>query len=775
MRRIGFVTGVCVLALLAALRARADEPVPSLLNGFNLTSWTQKDGITAPLIWSLAQDDTGYLWIGTDGGLLRFDGVRFVRWEELASIPNPQASVRSLCAARDGALWFGLGEPGGIGVLRNGSVRMYGIADGLPPGVVMSLVTGREGTLWAGGLFGVFRLVADRWERSVEGLPPGLVNALFVDPDGSLLAATAEGVYARPSDGSMCARVGPFDEQARALARGADGRIWVTDPIVGFRLVRESRGAALDAQKGRGSRLLYDSRGNLWVGTGGQGLWRVQHDPSGAVRRFQRTSTMTGMSDDGVTDLIEDRDGNIWVATRDGLNRLTPHKMTPIMDLGIVNAVDVTPDGRVWVGTADALVAFEGGTISSRSPPIVIPNPPLAAMHADDRGSLWIASADELSRIVNGRREVVPLRGNTLRNLTDITSDGAGGLWLHDAELGLWNWRGGRLTPAAVPAPLQLVPLLASYTDREGRAWFAYQNGRVARVEPSGAVRVHGEGDGLTAGPYRSIHQDRAGAIWFGGNKGLSRFAHGEFHTLPPLMATALLPVTGIVDDHAGNLWLALESAGLLRLSGAELARAFAEPGYRPRSTGYDKVDGSAGTSRWFGHRAAVRATDGRLWFVAGRGVTVVDPDVLDHARKPAPAVRIEGAIVDGRRVAPAAVHALPPRSARLQIDYTVLDLTSPLKTRFRHRLDGFDADWIDAGTNHSASYTNLPPRAYTFRVMATGDDGSFGEPAAEWAFSIEPMFYQTWWFAAACVAAIALAIGIAWRLHVLTVRRRLS
>jgi signal transduction histidine kinase len=481
------------------------------------------------------------------------------------------------------------------------------------------------------------------------------------------------------------------------------------------------------------------------------------------------------MSDDGVTDLLEDRDGNIWVATRDGLNRLTPHKMTPIMDLGIVNAVDVTPEGRVWVGTADALVAFEGGTITSRSPPVVIPNPPLTAMHADDRGTLWIASADELSRIVRGRREVVPLRGNALRNLTDITSDGAGGLWLHDAELGLWNWRHGQLAPAAIPSSLQLVPLLASYTDRERRAWFAYQNGRVARIEPSGAVSVYGDSDGLTAGPYRSIHQDRAGAIWFGGNQGLSLFAHGEFRTLPPLMATALLPITGIVDDQSGNLWLALEGAGLLRLAGAELARALAEPGYRPRSTGYDKVDGSAGTSRWFGHRAAVRATDGRLWFVAGRGVTVVDPDVLDDATKPASPVRIEGAIVDGRRLSTASSRALPPRPARLQIDYTVLNLTSPLKTRYRHRLDGFDADWIDAGMNHSASYTHLPPRAYTFRVMATADDGSFSEPAAEWAFSIEPMFYQTWWFANALVGAIALAIGVAWRLHVLTVRRRFA
>jgi ligand-binding sensor domain-containing protein len=565
VRRIRFVTGVCVLALLCAVRARADEPLPTLLSGFNLTSWTQKDGITFPLLWSLAQDDTGYLWLGTEGGLLRFDGIRFVRWDELAAVPNPQASVRSLCVAGDGALWFGLGEPGGIGVLRNGMVRMYGVADGVPSGVVMSLVEGRDGSIWAGGLFGVFKLTAETWVRAGEGLPPGLVNALFVDTDGSMLAATAEGVYAQRHGDQTFARIGPSDEPARALARSGDGRVWVTDPIVGFRLVSERRGTAIGAHRGRGSSLLSDSRGNLWVGTGGQGLWRVRHDESGAVSRFQRTTTMTGMSDDGVTDLLEDRDGNIWVATRDGLNRLTPHKMTPIMDLGIVNAVDVTRDGRVWVGTVDSVVAFEGGAILSRSEPMALPNPPLAAMHADERGTLWVASANELSRIVNGRREVVPLRGAAFGDLTDITSDGAGGLWLHDAQLGLWNWNGGRVTPAALPPPLQRTPLLASYTDREGRAWFAYQNGRIVQIEPSGAVRVHGEDDGLTVGPYRSIHQDAAGVIWFGGNRGLSRFAHGEFRTLPPITSTAPLPISGIVDDHSGNLWLALRATARVR------------------------------------------------------------------------------------------------------------------------------------------------------------------------------------------------------------------
>ncbi len=484
---------------------------------------------------------------------------------------------------------------------------------------------------------------------------------------------------------------------------------------------------------------------------------------------------MTGLSDDGVTDLQEDREGNIWVATRDGLNRLTPHKMIPIMDLGTVSAVDATADGRVWVGTADSVVAFAQRSLTGRAPPIAIPNPPVAAMHADRHGTLWVATAATLLRIVNGRREVVPLKGAVLHDLTDITSDGSGGLWLHDGAAGLWRWRSGQLEPAPIPEALQPVPLLASYTDRDGGAWFAYQNGRVARIDQSGGVQVFGEEEGLSAGPYRSIHQDPAGAIWFGGNRGLSRFEHGTFRTLPAVANLPPLPITGIVDDRDGHLWLAMEGAGLVRLSGHEIARALADPSHRLRYSAYDKVDGSAGTSRWFGNRAAVRAGDGRLWFVAGRGVTVVDSDALEDEELPIAAVRIESAFVDGRRVAPGSVQVLPPRTARLQVDYTVLNLTSPLKTRFRHKLEGFDADWIDAGTVHSASYTNLPPREYVFQVMATGANGTFSEPSAEWRFRIEPMFYQTWWFVGFCLTAIAATIAVSWRVHVLRVRRQFA
>jgi signal transduction histidine kinase len=767
-----------VLLLAAALslgsnvRPASGAELRGVFTDYSLTTWGLAEGLSSSAIWAIAQTEEGYLWLGTDAGPVRFDGVRFVTWEALGLPPVPNAAVRALSSSRDGSVWFGFGAQGGVTRLHRGEVLHYGPNEGLAEGAVTMLFEHPDGTLWAGSQNGLYRLVANRWERFEEGVPATAVYAAYVDRGGGFLVGTAKGTFRRNPGQHRFEQVGTFSEAVEDISEDRFGTLWVSDQIVGFRELQDRGMSTRSTESARGGPLLHDRRGNLWVGTFGRGLWRVRLDPKKRTPTIEKTTALTGFS---VMSLFEDREGNLWAGTASGLNRLTPYKVTPITDLGLVRAVESTPDGSIWVGTFDALFQFHDGDVSLRAGPEAL-SAPLSAMHADEHGTLWVATERSLFRFKEGRLSAVPLPGGRpARGIRSISSDSQGGLWIHDRERGVSLWNGGQLEPLTLPPHLRGVGISVTYPDQNGRIWVAFANGWIGVVGQGGPGQFYGPRDGLDAGVYRAIYQDQTGVIWLGGVEGLTRFADGRFATLHAANGFPAGSVTAIVEDNAGSLWLAIQGTSIVQIRRTELESALANASHRPHYSVYDTSDGLAGTPRWFEHRSAVRAKDGRLWFVGGRGVTVIDPAALTKESDAPIRVRIESAYIDDRRVQTASQAKLPPRTTRLEIQYAVLNLASPLTTRFRHRLEGVDANWIDAGTRTEAFYTNLPPRKYQFQVIASNDDGTWTEPAAVWDFSIAPMFYQTTWFAAICVAAAIAAVAGIWRLHVRQVRQRFA
>ena len=756
---------VGALCLSAAMSASAAD-LGRLYAEYSLTSWSKKDGLPSSAVYAAAEDPDGYLWLATETGVVRFDGARFTPWESLDRPTLPRRPARALCVARDGALWIGYGEPGGVSRVKDGHLSDYGSADGLGAGLTNDLVQDRDGTLWVGNRSGLFSFDNHRWQAwpAERGLPDGAVLTVYVDHADAVWVGTATGLYRRAAGErrfeavEIVAGAPPISSGTtgvRDVVADAHGIVWMTDPRVGFRLVDRHGAPAKPADTGRGNRLLVDRRGNLWIGTMGQGLWRARLDSL----EVDRATALIGLSDDGVTSLLEDRDGNIWAGTLDGLNRLTPHRMTPITDLGLVNSVDSTPDG-IWVGSAGGLTRFPDGDPGRRAAPFRLAEDPITAIHADRRGTLWAATARQLFRIDGGRTTPVPLGDTPLHHILAVDSDGDDGLWLFDADRGLLRWRAGRVTPVALP--VRGARTTSTYTDHSGRLWLALDNGPVVLVEHD-AVRVLTAADGLDAGIYRPIYEDRHGAIWFGGTEGVTRYAGGRFATVRRSSRFPIEALTAIIEDASGLLWFGT-AVGLVRMAPAEFDRAVTDSAHQVRYSLYDKYDGTAGTPRWYGSRSAARDAAGRLWFVGGRGVTVVDPRIVGQTHPPAP-IRVERLAVNGRPL-PAGEAALPSGVERLEIDYTATDLTSPIRTRFRYRLDGVDADWVDADIRHQAIYTNLSPGRYRFRVVANNDEGTWAEPGAALAFTIRPMFYQTIWFALLCGATIVLAVWGAWAVH---------
>ena len=761
-----FLLAAATWLLSPGARAAA-ESVP--IADYVITMWNAKDGLPSDVVFSVTQDREGYLWLGTNGGLVRFDGVRFVTLEAVGGTPLPKSPVRTVYAGRDGSVWVGFSETGGISRLLEGTVRTYGEPDGFPRAQVTAIVEDRDGTIWAGTLRGLYKLAGVMWQPvgTSTGLPEVKVDSLYVDKAGNLLVGTAAGVYRQVRGTNTFDLVDALNDVGptfREFGEDAAGRLWMTDPQVGFRLLGERAPAYRAAERGRGNRLLFDRERNLWVATMGEGLWRIRHEGLGRREAIEKTRVS------GARTIFEDREGNIWAGAGDGLVCLRKPRVTPVTNLGPIEAVEATADGRVWAATADELLTF---THASRGARRVLAGKRIRAMRADRHGTLWVATDAGLLRLSDEERWYRPANGSSILNrISAIEPDGRGGLWIANREGGVLRWNPRQ------PKVFEPVPALANvrmsliYGDRQGRLWFAPALGGIGMLEHDGAERLFGPQDGLSSRNYLAMYEDSCGVMWIGGFDGLHRLVGNRF--VPFNQANRFRgAVVGIAEDGDSDVWLATAS-GIVCVTRSALDASLAKPGAAVGMSLFDLADGTAGMPISFGGPSVVRATDGRLWFLTGRGLTSLEPGLLEQPRAPA-RVKIEGVQVDEQSLAALPQAQLAARTTRIQIDFTALDSTTPLRTQFKYRLEGFDAEWIDAGSRRQALYTHLPPRDYRFHVVASTSDGSWSDASAVWNFSIRPHFRQTYWFATLCVLAAALGTWMVWQLHVRRIRRQFA
>ncbi len=769
--RLAFAIAALLIACSAVTQA---VDLHNVLVDYSVTSWRAADGAPAGTIWSLAQDREGYLWIGGDFGLLRFDGVRFVSWDALGHSPLPHGPIRWLCTSRDGSLWVGFDGSGGISRLHDDVVSHYGEPDGLPPSPVTSLLEDLSGTIWAATGSGLYHYSEHRWAawQAHDAVAGQRILAASVGPSGALFVVTDTGVF-RHTEGHEAFQLlerSNSSDLARSIAEDAFGRPYVTDRIVGFRQVGRPRPSESHVESGKGQRFLADRLGNLWVATFGQGLWRVRIDRA-REPTIERATDLIGLSSNVIYSLLEDRDGNIWAGTTDGLSRLTPHRLTQITNLGLVTGLEPTRDGNMWAATADGLMqlARRGGTWQKQ---IELRGLRPDAMAAEADGALWVAAGNTLLRFPRGSISPVVI-SDQLRHVKSIAVDSHGGAWVYDSDRGLLRWHRGRLDVVGLPAPVHGARISALSVDHAGRLWIGFAQGQIAVGNGTNEFQVVGNGNTPDVGSIRAFHEDRDGMLWIGGSRGLGRFTDGRFVTLPRTNNFPTESVTGIMDDDADGLWFGTAS-GIVGINRIQLGRTDMRSAEQIPYILLNSSDGVAGTTGWNGQRSAARSQNGDIWFLTDRGITILDPRTLrQDPHPPISSVRIDSVAVNERRSPTSTAMQLSPNVTRLEIDYTVPDLTGPRRTRFRYRLEGFDADWIDAGTARRAMYTNLAPRAYRFRVEANDQRGTWTGVAAVWDFSVRPAFHQTTWFLAACVTGLGLATWSVWRLRLRQVHRQ--
>ena len=786
----------CGIALGIAILLIAWEPGAYALNPaldvsqYAHTAWTVRDGFSLGNIYAMAQTPDGFLWLGTEFGLFRFDGVRSIPWQPPAGQQLPEKNINALLVTRDGTLW--IGTFAGLATWSGGKLTWR---PELGRQFVASLFEDREGTVWASTLAGTQtsgQLCAIQNANTQcygeDGAFGRAVWALYEDSAGNLWAGAQSGLWRiRPGPPK---RYGTPTELI-GLNKCDDGRLLIALHGAGLRQLAgdqvesypirgtiNSNGVLRDPEVDA-NRLLRDRDGGLWIGTVERGLIHVHH---GRTDVFTKSD---GLSGDVILSLFEDREGNVWVASTGGLDRF---RELPIATVSVkqglssdaTQSVLAATDGSVWVGSHQGLTKWKNGQATIFGMAIGLPDDAPESMFQDNVGRIWASTRHGLAYFKGGR--FVLVEGVPGGEVHFITGDNAGNLWLAEHQR-LLHLREGRLVEQIPWTELghpQTAAVLLSDPE-QGGVWLGFWvGGGVWYLKDRQLKSSYTAADGLGEGGVTDLRLDRDGALWAATELGgLSRIKDGHIATLTNRNGLPCDAVHWAIEDDDRSLWL-YTSCGLVRIARTELEAWIADPKRRIQTTIWDAADGvriRSSAASAYGPRVA-KSTDGKLWFVTGEGVQVVDPRHLAVNKLPPP-VCIEQIVVNHKlfwqKVSGASVGQviLPARTRDLQIDYTALSLVAPEKVHFKYKLEGQDTDWRESVNDRRAQYTNLLPRRYRFRVIASNNSGVWNEQGDTLDFSVAPAYYQTNWFRVLCVVAFLAMLWIVHQLRVRTLHQR--
>ena len=626
-----------------------------------------------------------------------------------------------------------VGTLGGLSRITNGQFTSYRVQDGLASNTVLAICEDHEGVLWIGTEDGgLTRLKDGRFSTLTtrDGLANNLVRSVLETSDGSLWIATRDGLS--------------------RLKAGA------------FTTYRTSRGLI-----GNSVFALHEDReGNLWVGTN-EGLSRLTNDSITSYNAKQ------GLSSNAIAAIYEDREGNLWIGTYDaGLNRLKDGRFAVYgaadgLADDVVRPVLQDRAGALWIGTNSGLSRFRDGIFTTFSTKNGLANNMILSLYEARDGSLWVGTNGGLSRLRDGKfTSYTSKAGLSDNTVLSICEDSSGSLWIGTAS-GLNEYRDGKFTAYTTADGLSNDSVWSLASDREGNLWIGTDGGGL-NLRRNGRFSAYTINDGLANNAVLSLYEDPKDGLWIGTGGGLSRLRDGTFSKYMAAQGLFDDVVFQILEDGAGNLWLSCNK-GISRVSKTDLEDFAAGKIQAITSISYGTSDGLKSRECNGGFQpAGCRTADGRLWFPTVKGLALIDPSRM-KTNLQAPPVIVERVLVDNVALDLSSPVRLSPGKEKFEFHYTGLSFLAPEKVRFKYKLEGFDRDWVDAGGRRETLYTNIPPGNYTFRVIASNNDGIWNETGSSFEFDLEPRFYQTYWFYGLVALAVAM---MGWGLYRLRLRQ---
>jgi ligand-binding sensor domain-containing protein/two-component sensor histidine kinase len=716
------------------------------------------EAIQSNSIKALFEDSKGNLWIGTDKGLVRWRDERFLAYTTRDGLLSDQ--IESIYESRSGDLW--VGTIGGLHRMREGRITAYTMKEGLPDNSIRSVYQDQTGIFWISTSAGLSRFDGSTFTTYTpgQGLPASNIGAIYQSRNGALWFGTSGGLvqYKEERFTTYTTQNGLSNNKVWSIHEDRDGNLWIgTDG--GLNRYRDGAFTAFTTQDGISDNTVWsiyeDRRGSLWIGTPA-GLTRLQGG------RFTTYTNRDGLSNNVVLAILEDREGNLWVGTEaGGLNLFKDRKFfTFTTSEGLPSDMAWTihegRSGNLWVGTQGGLSRFKEGKFSTYTIEDGLASNIVRALCEDRAGSLWVGTPAGLTQFKGGKFTTYRVEDGLSNDAVwAIHEDKEGSLWIGTLG-GLTRLRQGKFTVYTTENGLSDDSVLAIQSDSKGGLWIATRNGGLNLLK-DGRFTAYTFENGLSDNDVRAIYEDRSGKIWVGTRRGgLSRLQDGRITSITTKDGLFDDCVFQILEDESGNLWMSC-TKGIFRVSLAELDD-FAD-GKIPsvHSISYGMADGMLTRECNGGQPAGWKSLDGKLWFPTIKGIAMIDPQNIKLNHEPPPVV-IEQVIADGNPLELGKKVDLSAGLGRIEFHFTGLSFVAPEKIRFRYKLEGFDKDWVDAGSSRVANYTSIPPGDYTFQVLACNNDGVWNEAGTSFIFYLKPHFYQTYWFylllALGCLAA---------------------
>jgi ligand-binding sensor domain-containing protein/signal transduction histidine kinase len=750
-------------------------------------SWQREQGMPHNSLRALAQTGDGYLWLGSDDGLSRFDGVRFTSFNAMPGLPS--SPVCALLGDSEGALWIGT-VSNGLTCYRDGQFFNFTIRDGLPSDSITALAEDREGRLWIGTQNGLAqwqdgRAVALETNAAFRGKS---IVALAKDAHGTMwmgIAGTGtfqfqNGKWSQLTDPS----VNTLLQDPHCLLVDADGRLWI-GAGGDFVLCREGgqwRRYRIPRHSGHSyvTALAEEPDGTIWAGSVSEGLFQFKGG------RLTAVNAGSGLADNLVTALFVDREGKLWVGSESALNRLQRRDVFVFSQnegLGygaVLGLAEVTP-GVVWAAKPhEGLYRWEGRAFNHLTAAgLPAHDDAVGALLVASDHSCWVACEGGLLHFKDPQAIADESRLFALPNvkIISLAEDLKGNIWSGTQEGQLWKLSAGKWIQP--PAFSQSKPVSAILASPEGSIWVGTDGNGLYRFKDENWSHFDKQ-NGLQSDSIRVLHSKSRNTVWIGtADGGLSRWRDGRIVTFTSREGLPDDVVSQIQEDDAGRLWLG-GNHGVSCISKRELDELADGTISNVYPHIYGKAEGMLSEECASGFfPAALKSASGLVWFSTLKGVVVLNPRHLAPAAPPPVAV-LEDVLVDGKSIsalhrlrggaretgaASTAMLRIPPGRHQFEFQYTAPSFDTPEQTHFRYQLEGLDPGWSDAGTRRAAFYNYVPPGEYHFRVTAGNSEGIWNPAGANLGLSVARYFWQAWWVIASAAVLVLVLVGASARL----------